>query len=59
MDRLSTVMEVASSNPVIAPCFFRSYILLINLFIDIIHNHFQNFLDAEYRFNDSKRCIPY
>ena len=34
--------------------FFRFYISLINLLIDIhaIHNHFQTNLVAEYRFND-------
>ena len=43
-------------------CFFRFYIfinLYIYLFIDIIHNHFQTIWIAEYRFNDSKQCIPY
>ena len=33
--------------------------LLIYLFRDIIHNHFQTILFAEYRFNDCKQCIPY
>ena len=44
MNRLSTVIEVASSNPVTLPCFFffacfffRLYIF-INLFIDIIRD---------------------
>ena len=62
MHRLSTVMEVASSNPVtfffVFVFVFRFYILMnqfICLFIDIIHYHFQTILVAEYRFNDIKR----
>ena len=57
MDRLSTVMEVVSSNPVTVPFFFFFFdfmFLLIYLFIDIIHNHFQTISVAEYRFNDCK-----
>ena len=60
MDRLSTVIEVTSSNPVNVPCFFRLiFFLFIYLFIDIIHDHFQTNLIAEYRFNDCKQCMPY
>ena len=47
-------MEVARSNPVTVPCFclfFDLIFLLINLFIDIIHDYFQIILIAEYRFN--------
>ena len=66
MDRLSTVMEGASSNPVTLPCvfffsfFFFDFIFLsIYLFIDIIHYHFQTISVDKYRFNDCKQCIPY
>ena len=31
----------------------------IYLFKDIIHNDFQTLWVAEYRFNDSKQCMPY
>ena len=61
MDRLPTVMEGASSNPVTVPYvfFFVFIILLIYLFIDIIHQHFQTISLDKYRFNDCKQCIPY
>ena len=39
-------------------CIFRFY-TFINLFKDIIHYHFQTIWVAEYRFNDSKQCMPY
>ena len=61
MDRLSTVMEGASSNPATVPCvlfcgFFRFYIFINYLFIDIIHYHFQTISVDKYRFNDCKQC---
>ena len=61
MNGLSTVIEIASSDPVTLPCFFFDieFYQFIYLFKDIIHNHFQTTWVAEYRFNDSKQCIPY
>ena len=64
MDRLSTVMEVASSNPFTVACvlffvFFDFIFLLIYLFLDIIHYHFQTISVDKYRFNDCKQCISY
>ena len=60
MDRLSTVMEGASSKSVTVPRFFFRvffsilYFLLIYLFIDIIefHYHYHTILVDKYRFND-------
>ena len=39
--------------------FFDFIFLLIYLFIDIIHYHFQTISINKYRFNDCKQCIPY
>ena len=43
--------------------FYQFIYLFIHLFIylfkDIIHSHFQSIWVAEYRFKDSKECIPY
>ena len=46
------------------PCVFFSFFfdfifLLMYLFIDIIHYHFQTISVDKYRFNDCKQCIPY
>ena len=63
MNRLYTVMEVASSNFVTVP-FLRFY-LYFYLFIyrynslNIIHNQFQIISVAEYHYNDNKQFIPY
>ena len=65
MNRLSTVIEVDSWNPITIPCFFcvclsiLYFYQFIDLFKDIIHYHFQTIWVAEYRFNDSKQCMPY
>ena len=67
MNRLSTVMEVASLNPVTMPhfiIFFFRYYIFINLSIhrynclNIIHNHFQTIWVAVYRFNGSNNTYP-
>ena len=44
MNRLSTVIEVASSNPITLSFFSILYFhqFVFFLFIDIIHNHFQS-----------------
>ena len=57
MNRLSTAIEVASSNPVTV--LFFLFLSIIYLFIVIINNNFQTIWAAEYRFNDSKQCITY
>ena len=54
-ERLTAVIEVASSNPVTLPFYFHQFIYL---FIDIIHNHFQSIWVAEYRSNDSNNAYP-
>ena len=64
MGCLLTVIEGASLNPVTVPCvffvFFFDFIsLLIYLFKDIIHYHFQTISFNKYRFNDCKQCISY
>ena len=57
-------MEVASSNPFTVACvfFFRFFFdfifLLIYLFFDIIHYHFQTISVDKYRFNDCKNAYP-
>ena len=61
MNRLSTVMEVASSIPVTVPCFppFLFIYVFIYLFVDTIYEYNQTIWVAEYSFNDRKQCIPY
>ena len=62
MNRLYTVMEVASSNFVTIP-FFILFIFYLFIYryncLNIIHNQFQIISVAEYHYNDNKQFIPY